>query len=310
MAIIKEIALLTGALVLWIGALFYHSDIPQSQILEKYGAENLKSAWVDGDTLFYTDQGEGEVILLLHGTSSFLQTWDSWAAELENEYRVIRPDLLGFGLTGAPHDLDFSLESYLESLIGLMNQLEVSSFHVVGNSFGGYLAAQLAIHHPENVRSLCILNGSGYKLSGIKSKASGFSLAKTPVVRNIMRYVTPRFVVRASLKSFYGNPDLVTDSIVQRYFDYLLCSDNRKSLILKSAEPFPALNENLHKISCRSLILWGETDELIPLDKGVALANSIPDAEIQTLPYTGHLPMEETPTQSLSFYIQFLNRID
>jgi pimeloyl-ACP methyl ester carboxylesterase len=306
----KEITLLIGALILWTGALFYHSDIPRAEIIEKYSSENVLSTTVDGNTIYYSDTGEGEVILLLHGTSSFLQTWDSWAAELENEYRVIRPDLLGFGLTGAPHDLDFSLENYLESLNGLMHQLDVSSFHIVGNSFGGYLATQMAINHPEKIRSLCIINGSGFELTEVKSKTSGFSLATTPIVKNIMRYVTPKFVIESSLKSFYGNPNLVTDHIVQRYFDYLLCSDNRKSLVLKSAEPLPPLNQRLHEISCQSLIIWGESDELIPIEKGLAITKSILNSEMKTLTNTGHLPMEERPNESVLMYIEFLNAVE
>jgi len=309
MRVWSEIALHVGALILWTGALFYHSDIPKSEIIEKYGSRDLQSVVVNNDTVYFAARGEGETILLLHGTSSFMQTWDAWARDLEMEYRVVRPDLPGFGLTGAPHNEDFSLENYLNTLFTLMDTLGIESFHVAGNSFGGYLATEMALHYPNRIESLCILNGSGYKLDSLASKKSGFSLASTPIIKDVMRYITPKFVVRQSLKSFYGDPDKVSEAVVQRYFDYLLCRDNRKSLVKKSTQNYPPLNGRLADISCPTLILWGEQDQLIPLAKGRAMATSIPSATLSILSQTGHIPMEEKPNESLVEYQSFLNQI-
>jgi pimeloyl-ACP methyl ester carboxylesterase len=310
MSWVKELIKLFGALVLWTSAFFYHSDLTRSEIIHRHGLADLQTTAINSDTIYFASSGEGkDTILLLHGTSSFMQTWDDWVDGLEEDYHVVRPDLLGFGLTGMPHNMDFSIENYLNSLFGLMDSLKIKSFHVAGNSFGGYLASEMALRHPDRVKSLCILNGSGFQLDSVVSKRSGFSLASMPVVKDLMRYITPKFVVKSSLKSFYGKPTDVTDEIVQRYFDYLLCENNRKSLVLKSAEEFPNLNHRLRHISCKSLLLWGENDPLIPLVNGRKMALSIPDAKLVVFPKTGHLPMEESPVESLGVYREFLRQI-
>ena len=309
MTLLKEVFLLIGALILWINAFFYHSDIPRHRILKKHRPDNLQTTIVQGDTIYYADSGSGETILLLHGTSSFLQTWDPWTRSLDKEYRIIRPDLPGFGLTGSLRDKDFSLEKYVAVLSGLMESLDIQSYHIAGNSFGAYLATQMALQNPQKVKSLCILSGSGYRMDSVQTKTSGFSLATIPGVRNVMRYITPKFIVGASIKSFYGNPKAVSDSAIQRYFDYLLCSSNREALILKSAQNYPALNDKLRDIRCKTLVIWGEEDTLIPLPKGRALARAIPHARLVTLPGIGHLPMEESPTASLNAYTDFLKHL-
>lgn len=111
-------------------------------------------------------RGKGEAVLLLHGSGAGVCAWANWRGmipELEHEYQVIAPDLVGFGYTETPADFSFHfMQSWVDQIITLLDSLGVQKAHVVGNSFGGSLALWLASRHPDRFARLVLMGPGGW----------------------------------------------------------------------------------------------------------------------------------------------------
>jgi len=112
----------------------------QDALLEKYTNSHSKFVSLDGNRVHYRDEGQGEVIVLLHGTASSLHTWDEWVQGLSKEYRVIRMDLPGFGLTGPDQENRYEVDDDVAFLNNFLAKLGLNSVHLAGSSLGGRIA--------------------------------------------------------------------------------------------------------------------------------------------------------------------------
>jgi pimeloyl-ACP methyl ester carboxylesterase len=138
-------------------------DVPRAQLEAKYGADTQLRVQPEVQ-IHYKDTGpkDAPVVLMLHGFGSSLQTWDQWAAKLETQYRVIRLDLPGFGLSGPRADRDYSEEADVVVLRQFLDALRVQQLAVVGHSMGGKMAWTLAAAEPERVTKLVLMAPDGY----------------------------------------------------------------------------------------------------------------------------------------------------
>jgi pimeloyl-ACP methyl ester carboxylesterase len=206
--------------------------------------DDLKARWATPPSVFVPLQGmsvhlrdEGVAgdelpILLLHGTSASLHTWDGWVDALAPTRRVIRVDLPGFGLTGPfPHD-DYHVTRYVAFVIELLDSLEIPSAIVAGNSFGGQLAWELAATAPERVAALILIDAAGYPMAP-ETIPIGFRVALIPSLQPVVARLLPRRMVEASVHDVYGDPARVTDELVDRYYELALRAGNRRALGLR-----------------------------------------------------------------------------
>ena len=143
------------------------AEITERDLRREYVNRDSRFVEVNGFNIHYRDEGnpDGPVIVLLHGIMSSLHTWDDWTAGLRKDYRVIRLDVPGYGLTGIPDDFDVDqmddalLISTFERFI---DELELKRFSLAGNSLGGYISAMYAARHPEKVEKLILLDPVAY----------------------------------------------------------------------------------------------------------------------------------------------------
>ena len=110
-------------------------------------------------TLYYTDQGRGDVVLLLHGLGSCCEDWQPQVFALAEYYRVVAVDLRGHGKSSKP-DQVYSVPLYARDIFSLMDKLEMSSIHLIGFSMGGMTAFQMAVDNPERINSLVVINAA------------------------------------------------------------------------------------------------------------------------------------------------------
>ncbi|MCC5932941.1 MAG: alpha/beta hydrolase [Balneolales bacterium] len=138
-------------------------DISVEQLAETYAGESSRFFAVDGMIAHYRDEGPADTpaLLLLHGTFASLHTWDPWVEALTPEFRIIRVDLPGFGLTGPQPDNDYSIRATLHFLEALRQETGVERWSVAGNSLGGRYAMAWAQSFPEKTDRLILLNGGG-----------------------------------------------------------------------------------------------------------------------------------------------------
>lgn len=249
-------------------------------------------------------------LVLLHGTSSSLHTWEGWAEELKKTRRVISFDLPGFGLTGPSARGDYRDEAYQQFVLSLLDRLKLGKVVLAGNSLGGQIAWELAALHPERVAALILVDAGGLAIEP-QAMPEGFQLARVPLLRRIGQYALPRSFVERSVKSVYGDPAKVDGALVDRYFEMALREGNREALGRRMDQRTPGkFAALLPKITQPTLILWGARDRLIPLAAARVFAQGIPGSRLVTFNTLGHVPQEEDPQATLAPVRAFLESIN
>ncbi|WP_294766804.1 alpha/beta hydrolase [uncultured Rhodoferax sp.] len=295
--------LLAGLLATWA------PDRPVQQLTARWAQP--PSTWLEiaGMRVHLRDEGprdDKEPIVLLHGTSASLHTWDGWADNLKAQRRVIRFDLPGYGLTGPSPNNDYTVDAYVRLVVQVMDALKVQRFVLVGNSLGGQIAWATAVAQPRRVSQLVLIDSAGYPIES-QSVPVGFQVARLPVLRSLMEYVLPRGVIQSSLRNVYGDPSKVTPELVDRYYELTLRAGNRAALARRFEQGLSGDTSQLKTLTMPSLVLWGGRDRLIPPDNAQKFARDLPHARVQLFDDLGHVPQEEDPQRTVQALRAFLN---
>ena len=283
------------------------------------GVDTLKARWAPAPSHFVTLQGmqvhvrdEGPrddpiPIVLIHGTSASLHTWDGWVAALSPHRRVIRMDLPGFGLTGPAPDADYSMTRYSGFMRDLLDLLKLNEVVMAGNSLGGGIAWQTALAHPTRVRQLILVDATGYPLQP-QSMPIGFRLAQIAWLAPVTQKILPRSMIEASVRNVYGQPDKVSPALVNRYYELTLREGNRASLTqrFQYRSNDAALAGQISQLRLPTLVLWGSEDRLIPPDHAQRFQQAIAGSELQVFEGLGHVPHEEDPQATVQAVNNFL----
>ena len=298
--------LLVVAAILIKGAVY--SDIPVEVLKKKYANEYSKFIEIDGMQVHYRDEGTGTPIVLIHGTASSLHTWSDWTKELSKNYRVIRMDLPAFGLTGPNSTGDYLIQNYTRFVDQFLSKVNVDSFYLAGNSLGGNIAWDFAAEYPEKVKKLVLIDASGLPTN--KPQPWIFRMARTPILNSLFLYITPKTIIKENMKQVYADDSKITDALITRYHEMALRTGNRQAFIDRAKMDFDfndkANLEKLKSIKTETLLLWGENDVWIPLDNGKRMDSLLPNSKLVIIKNSGHVPMEENPTESLAILKAFL----
>ena len=311
---IKIVLAINLLLALIIVVVFTHKDIPLNELKLKYTNSDSSFIDINGTNVHYRDVGNSNdsiPIVLMHGTGSSLHTYDFWSDNLKRTNRIIRMDLPAFGLTGPFVKNDYSISNYTFFLKEFLNSLNIKECILIGNSLGGEIAWRFAIAEPLMVKKLVLIDAGGYPVIS-KSVPIAFKLAKIPVLNNLLTYITPRFLIRASIENVYFDKSKVSDSLVNRYFELTLRKGNRNAIIDRLMVSTTLTNgtkthTSIKNIKKPTLIIWGSDDQLIPVENAYKFNNDITNSKLVVMQQTGHVPMEEKPLESLKFTIDFLN---
>ena len=300
--------LVLGVLVLLVGAYLAlrRPDIGFDSLEAKYA--NNASRYLDlpsGLHVHYRDQGNprGPVLVLVHGFSASLHTWEPWIQQLGGHYRIITLDLPGHGLTRAPKDYKASTAAFVDVVADTTADLGVTSFVLAGNSMGGGVAWSFALRHPDRLKGLVLVDSAGWphEQAGAKSPLV-FKLLRYPVARAIMRDIDTSSLIASGLKSAFVDQSLVTDPMVQRYVDLGRAAGHRDILLALQTSRVPMSPAQttalLNTIKVPTLVMHGDQDALIPVEDGRALAAAIPGAKLIIYPGVGHVPMEQIANKS------------
>jgi pimeloyl-ACP methyl ester carboxylesterase len=303
------IALTPVALALFAVAAVWAPDEPVEALAARWAQPPSRFIALDGMRVHYRDEGPREdslPVVLLHGTASSLQTWDGWERALRADHRVIRMDLPGFGLTGPSPDNDYTIEAYVRFTLHFLDALGVRRFSVAGNSLGGEIAWHLAAAAPDRVSRLVLVAAAGYPV-GSTSVPIGFRLARVPSMSWVMERILPRAIVRSSVRNVYGDPDRVTDSLVDRYYDLTLRAGNRESLPKRFAQSHPGADTlMLRDLRLPTLVLWGDRDRLVPPENATRFGRDVQGSRVIMYRGLGHVLHEEDPFRSVADVRAFL----
>ena len=219
-------------------------DKPVDALKERWAQPPSQFVGVQGMQVHLRDEGprdDPNPIVLLHGTSASLHTWEGWAEALRGKRRVIRFDLPGFALTGPNPENDYSVESYVRFVTAMVDQLGVQKFVLGGNSLGGQIAWATAVALPQRVSSLILVDASGYPFESATTPVEvplGFQIARFQIFKPLLLNTLPRGLVEKSVKSVYGDPSKVTPPLVDRYYDMTLRAGNRAELGRRSDQDY------------------------------------------------------------------------
>ncbi|WP_280377238.1 alpha/beta fold hydrolase [Nocardia wallacei] len=259
---------------------------------------------VDGANIHYKRAGAGPPVLLLHGSGSSLHHFDKVAAALSSSFDVIRLDLPGFGLTGPRRDRDYRIRTYVDTVAGFLDSLDVTEVSLVGNSLGGNIAWNFALDHPRRVQRLVLVNATGYPG---KSLPLGLRLARNPVTRVLMRHLVTRSATARNLRSTVGAgaASIVDDAMVDRVYAMLTREGNQQAFIDFANTEQADRTAEITQIAVPTLVLRsGGMD-------AQHFARDIPGSQEAVYDGGGHLLPEEAPGWVADQVRQFLStRLD
>jgi len=284
-------------------------DKSVADLSQRWAQEPSQFLDIAGMTIHLRDEGlksDKEPIVLIHGTSASLHTWDGWVDELKAHRRVIRFDLPAFGLTGPDPTNNYIIEHYADVVVAVLDKLNVNKSVLAGNSLGGYIAWATAVMYPNRVSKLILVDASGYPFES-ESVPLAFTLSKNALTNGILTNVLPKSLVEKSVKNVYGNPALVTDELVERYYQLTLREGNRAALKERFKQTIPGpLAKEIKTINVPTLLIWGRKDHLIPLDLGLKFEQDIKNSQLIIFDDLGHVPHEEDPQITVLAVKQFL----
>lgn len=260
----------------------------------------LREITIDEHRVPYLEGGHGESLLLLHGFGAEKDHWTQVAKYLTPHFRVIAPDLPGFGESTRRPEANYDLDHQLERIGKIADALGLTRFHLGGNSMGGYLSAMYAAHAPERVQTLWLLApagvgpaqpgelltmiGRGDNLLLVDSEATGKRLAG--MLFGKMPWVPKEF-------------SRVWRQRAMQHRDF-----NAKIFSELFAQPV-MLEERITGLETPAYIVWGDDDRVLHVSGAPALQNMLANADVRIMPYMGHCPMVERPRDTAFDYLNF-----
>jgi len=256
-----------------------------------------KFAMVYGAKIHYVETGTGAPLILVHGLADDATIWDSVIPALSARFRVIALDQIGFGHSDKPL-LNYRVSTFVDFLDGFLTELKIERASLVGNSFGGWVAAAFALVHPGRIERLVLSDAAGYAALAKTMDPRAVSALRL-ASREDIRYLGP---LTFHDKRFYQDVDLAFKQrvtagdgyTVGRLLDSMIRGDD-------------TLDNRLNVINRPTLILWGRDDKLIPLTFGERFHQEITNSRLQIIDNCGHMPQVECPDQFVTAVLQFFN---
>lgn len=300
-------AIVLLAVLLTACAALYAPDKPRAELETRYAAPPSRFVHAAGVRLHVRDTGprDAPAVLLLHGFGASLHTWEAWAEALSADFRVVRLDLPGFGLTGPDPTGDYTDPRTVRVLAALMDELGIRRASVVGSSMGGRIAWFFAATEPERVDKLVLMAPDGFASMGREYGVA----PRVPFLARLLPFVLPTRLLRATAAGAYADPAALTDDVLARYRDMLLAPGVRRAVLARVGQgvlvdPGPLLR----RVRAPTLLVWGEKDRMVPFSNAADYTALLPDSAVASFPDLGHVPQEEAPARSLEPVRAFLLR--
>jgi len=307
----KTIAKILGgfiALIVILLLIICERDRPVEELIPLYANKDSKFMPIMGMKVHYREEGVATdtlPLILLHGMSSSLNTWDSVVISLKAHKRVISLDLPGFALTGPSPEMAYNFPFYSKFIDSFATRLKIKRFILAGNSLGGAISWNYALHNPSRLAKMILIDAAGYPKKG-ESGSLGFKLASTPVINNLLLYATPKALVRKSLETVYYDPARVTDEQVERFHDVAIREGNREAALMIFKGSFKGNPESIKEVKTPTLILWGDKDNLIGVNNVDNFLKDIKGSKAEIYKNVGHVPMEEVPGKVAASILKFV----
>lgn len=288
----KKIVIFAGLLVFLITGLFFFNTPAPIKVPDDVAGKFIR---IDSQKIRYIDSGSGIPLVFIHGFGASIYSWRKNLEPISKYHRVCAPDLPGFGYSDKPLDADYTIDAYADFIIQFMDKLQIKKAILVGHSLGGGIALLTSLKYPSRVKALILLDAEAYPIT----PPLMLRVAKLPVVRSIIHRAIGEWLVRISLKRSYYDHSLITDRLVDEYYQPLL-TENGKAVPIKvlQAMDFEKLKElprRYRHIRKKTLIIWGKEDQISRIHLAHRLKKDLPNSKLKIIPASGHLVQEEKP---------------
>ena len=261
----------------------------------------LKSINAAGWQTPYLEGGQGETVLLIHGFGGDKDNFTRFAKYLTGKYRVISPDLPGFGENQRKPDENYAYSKQVPRIIALLDALQVDKFHVAGNSMGGCISGLLAEAFPERVLSATLIDNAGFQEPQMSEREKITRTGVNPLLVNnvedfdrLMDFIfVNRPFIPGPLKEYFAVRAVQNRGFNEKIFQDI--SEERYLLQSKFAD-----------VKVPVLVIWGDTDRVIDVSATETMKKIKPDIEVQIMPQTGHSPMLEKPNETAQLMLDFI----
>jgi len=261
--------------------------------------------------LYYSEEGKGPPLLLIHGFGASTFTWRHVAPELAKSHRVIAVDLKGFGQSDKPFDGRYSVYDQAELLAQLIEDKDLRNLTLIGHSFGGGVALLLALEANRRldgrITRLVLLDSIAYP----QNIPVFFRLLDVPVVSQLgVRMVPPAVQTRVALQIAYFDDSKIDPEEIELYSAPLKTAAGKHAIIHSARQIVPQditeLSERYRTIELPTLILWCDHDRIVPLEVGIKLRRTLPNSTLRLVEECGHMPQEEQPASTLALIKGFI----
>lgn len=271
-------------------ATWTYRDIPAEELEARYATAPSRFIEIDGVRFHYRDEGSGPAVVLLHANFANLLDWEPWVAALRDQYRVVRFDFSSHGLTGPDPTGDYSQARTLELTEKLLDALGVERMAIAGTSLGGTVALHYTAAHPERVDRLILLSPGS--LEGRERAEQGL-----PGAAYVLTWILPRALPEFMLRSGFGDPSRLPESLVDRWYDFWMREGQRKAQLDRLAQYEAGdIEAVVRAIRVPVLLLWGEantTARFEQADEFKAMLVNTPSLTFISYPGVGHMAVQE-----------------
>jgi pimeloyl-ACP methyl ester carboxylesterase len=254
----------------------------------------------------YLEAGQGPDVVLIHGSGPGVTSYANWRLvipALAEEFHVIAPDMVGFGYSERPGNVEYGVQTWADQVVALMDTLGISNASLVGNSFGGAIALRIAAQHPDRVNKMVLMGSMGvpFQITEGLERVWGY----TPSFENM----------RKVLDVFAHSRELVNDELAEvRY---------RGSIEPGFQESFSAMfpaprqrwveamctpEDEIRKLPHETLIIHGREDQVIPLETSLRLVQLLDRGDLHVFAHCGHWSMIERNHEFNRLVSEFFNR--
>ena len=274
-----------------------------------YNAEYSWFTRVNGVRIHYQEAGDEDAppVILIHGFISSNLVWSGVLLPLARAgCRAIAPDLPGYGYSEKPADAQYSIGEQAQAVIGLMDRLQIKRATIVGASYGGAIAATMALDYPERVEKLVLV---GAVTNDDPKKKFLLRVSCLPLVGDITTplFLGSRWILRKRMENMYrrlGRP-INEKMVASRH--HLLETANAHRAMIRTARRWAAnrIQREASLIRQPTMLVWGDQDDHIPIKDAFRLRDAMPNARLIVFRNCGHLPPAEYPEKFVELVADF-----
>ena len=261
---------------------------------------NEKFITVDENKIRYLESGNsGDTLVLVHGLGASAERWEYVIPHFQEHFRVIVPDLIGFGYSDKPM-VDYTTDFFAEFLKKFLEKLEISNPIIIGSSLGGQITAEYTLNNNSSVQKLILVSPSGVMKHS------------TPALdAYVMAALYPNMdAAKNAFEMMSGTSKEIDQKIIEGFVKRMQMPNAKMAFMstLLGLKNSQTLTEKLSSITVPTMVVWGEKDPVIPVQYADSIVSTIQDCRFYRMDGCGHTPYVEAPADFVKIVMEFLGK--